>query len=151
MISQFDNMGCRPRGFPATGRNRGVTLVEVMVASLILVVGMMGITTAWIFSMNLTRTTDETAVSFNIARSTVERIRGIGFQFTPIATTEAFYDSSGITAGKNGAYYRAVTKVSEAGMAAPPLDQKEIRVTVNRVSDGKVLFATRTYLTLGGL
>src|SRR5437879_6465282 len=74
----------------------GVTFVEVMFASLILVVGLMAMMNVWLFSMQLTRTTDETAVGYSLGRETLEDARKAGYlltAITPTGPTQTYYNS----------------------------------------------------------
>ena len=136
------------------GRRRGVTLIELLVASVIVATSLMGLVSAWMFSFQVTRRSDETEVAYNLARSAVEQLRAYGFYYADPSIIPAWYDvNQQQTASSTGAYYHLVVAVRN-GSDAPPgaghLILRQVDATVTRVSDGTAIYHTSTYLALGG-
>ncbi len=139
-------------------RRRGVTMIEGLVAALILAVSLMGLMNAWLFSFGLTQKTDEIADAYNIARAEVERIRALGFDYMPpdsiaVPIASQQYNGSAVPV-TSGGYYRAqVAVLREEPVSGMPdqLRMRAVEVEVRRISDSQVLFRTQTYLVLGGI
>lgn len=145
------------------GRCRGSGLVELLVASLLLCIGLMGLVNTWAFSFRVTQNTDDRGVAYILARQAMERVKMSGFANTAEGTTTAYYTASQATttSGSSTAYFSVVTSVvsdqmqsGTSGIAGGVPSQQALRtvtVTVNRVPSGQKVFSTSTYLVRAGI
>lgn len=92
----------RPRALRPV--RRGFTLVEMMVAALIVGVSLVGLVSAWTYMIGASITTDRRAAAYQCARLVMERARGNGFvlasQFdsaTPLSTSSPTSGNSSST------------------------------------------------------
>jgi len=132
---------------------RGLTLVEVLAATLIMGVALGGLAGLWTFGFNATRHSQDTAAGYNIARLEMERVRTIGYLLHPEGTRTTDYDGLGHpTSGSPR--FRATTTVHTLPDASGKINTSCLReVTVEVVSgdDGRTVFTTKSYLTRGGV
>lgn len=135
-----------------TGRNtRALTLVEMLIASLIVSVALMVLMNAWMFSFNMTLRVDEERIASGLARDAIETQRRAGYYFA--ANSTAYFDRRGMQLpDQNGAHFRVETVITR-GAGAPRADLNPVHVDafVVRQSDGVQLAATQTLLILGGI
>ncbi len=131
-------------------RLRGVTYLETLVAAVILSVALMGAMSAWAFSFNITRTTDDVAVGAALARDAIERQHALG---SAHAQSETRYFSISLAQVDASAarYSVATTVTNENSSAGWQLNLVHVSVVVTRVSDSAVIGATQTFLALGGV
>lgn len=161
----------RPRGRqdPALMRKRktsrqweqGTTLIEVLIASMILVVGLMGLTGLWAYAETLTVDTDEIAIAYNLGRQALEQVKVAGFTQAPEGTTVAYYNANQGAATSGTARYTVATGVvssavasGTAGSSGATPSQSALRtvtVSVRRGNAGRLLYATNTYLVGHGI
>jgi len=141
-------------------------------AALILGVGLMSLMGVWIYSFHLTRTTDEVAVAYNLAREAVERLRAMGYYYAdpaklprwftvdgaPLAGHQGYAAGPSARAGAKdpaivplGGYFLVDVTITNGSDAAAPYNLRQIDVVVIRGPDGQELFRTQTYLTQGGI
>src|SRR6185437_3642779 len=77
---------------------RGETLVEVLVAALIVGVCIASLVSLWSFSFMTTRDSDDQDIAYTLARNAIETVKQTGFAFTPEAPASApvvhYYDSN---------------------------------------------------------
>lgn len=140
--------------------NRGMTLVEILVAMLLLTVALFGLVCLFSSGFSLTRRSDDVGVAYNIAREEIEHARNMGFDHLPRAHTWLFgynYDEA------TGAWQKTVeanphfaaTVIADPGFsdpaAMPAYPLRTVRVEVRSVEDNEMLFYTETYLTQGGI
>ena len=143
--------------------NRGFSLMEVLVASMVAAVALLGMVRLWSFSFNTTRASDQQGVGYNVGRQALERIKMTGFDFTAEGAVVRYYNAAGTaetsTRGANSAF-RLTADVktdklgyhSETGQVRPAPDAlREVLVTVQRVEDNRVVFVGRTNLARSGL
>jgi prepilin-type N-terminal cleavage/methylation domain-containing protein len=85
---------------PRRGASRGMTMVELLVAALILSVSLGAMIAAWLTMMTSTITIDDQAGAYAVARTALERARVVGFYSTPMSppTTLASSDGTIVTA-----------------------------------------------------
>lgn len=144
-----------------TGR-RGMSLVEVLVAALILGVSLAAMVGLWYFSANMTASAEDTAVAYNLARKAIEGAKETGFFNTPEASTSTpvthYYDASeSLQDGTpSAARYRVTTSVVSSsyasGSTTVPANNatRTVIVTVFLSSNGSALYSTGTYLVRSG-
>lgn len=70
-------------------KRRGVTLIEILVASLIVGVCVTALTSLWSFSYTLTTRTYDEDAAYALARNALEAIKETGFAYTAEASTSA--------------------------------------------------------------
>lgn len=142
-------MGWRRKG---RDKQHGLTLIELLIAAVILAVGLMGLLNLGIYTYSLTRTSDEVAAAYSLGRAAVERLRGMGYVFARPSDVPQWYSvDMQALASSAGAYYRVDTSLIDGSDApAAHLNLREIVVVVARVSDGTELYRTHTYLAIGG-
>ena len=143
--------------------DRGAGLVELMVASLLLVIGIMGLVNTWAFSFRVTRNTDDIGIAYSLARQLIERAKMSGFSSAAEGTTIGYYtpNQAATTSGSSTAYFKVTTTVvsdivasGTAGTAGAVPGQEALRtvtVTVQTISPLKTIFTTKTYLVRAGI
>lgn len=134
---------------------KGMTLVEVLTAALILVVGLMGLVSAWAFSYQVTINVDNTGVGYNIGRQTVEQVKYQGFDSAPEGTTTTYYDANMNRVGSSAqSRFTVVTQITSdilSGGVPAPGSLRLVSVTVTLTGTGAVLYTTTTYLVRAGI
>jgi hypothetical protein len=69
-----------------------------MVASLIVGLSLAAMVSTWYVALNMTQSTNDQGVAYNLARQTVEQIKGTGFYNTPEAPAASpsihYYDGN---------------------------------------------------------
>ena len=142
---------------------RGTTLVELLVAGLLLAVGMMGLVNTWLFSFRVTENTDNSAIAYSLGRYAIERVKMNGFLNASEGTSEAYYNGNQVSVAQNAATvrFRVTTSViSDAvksgtiGVAgAVPADNalRTVTITVRLQPAGTTLYQTNTYMARAGV
>jgi uncharacterized protein (TIGR02598 family) len=144
-------------------RKRGFSLIEVLVASMVAAVALLGMVRLWSFSFNTTRATDQQGVGYNVGRLALERMKMTGFDYTAEGTVVRYYDAKGT--GESGTQqqtsaFRLTATVqsdklayhSQTGETRPAPDAlREVLVTVHRLEDSRLVFSGRTNLARSGL
>lgn len=93
-------------------RTRGITFIEVLVASLLASIAIMGIVQLWTFSYNMTASTDSEGVGYNLARQALEAARQAGHTYLSEGSTIQYYDKDGnLLNNETGAKYKVTTTV----------------------------------------
>lgn len=147
-------------------RCAGVTFIELLVATLIMVMALMGLMSLWVVAFNFTVQSSDTGAGYNLGRLAVERMKAIGFFYATDGTETHFFKqtSSGTikVTSAAGADFQVTTNVttghltgnSDASfqLAASASDQemRRVRVTVTALRTQEVVFDTVTYLSRGG-
>lgn len=137
-----------------------MTLVESLVASVIIAVCIMGVVSLWGFSMNMTTNTDDRAVGYNLVRRAVEKAKSLGFSGAPEGTAVLYYDAAG--GGESGSRgnlkFSVMTVVTSSlfeiqnGVTRPADNAvRTVVVTVRTVSNGATVEKGGTLLVRGGL
>lgn len=142
---------------------RGFSLIEVLVASMVASVALLGMVRLWSFSFNMTRATDQQGVGYNVGRLAIERVKLTGFTHTAEGTVTRFYNKEGkgeSSTQLSSSVYRMTLLVktdkmgqhSQTGQAHPaPNALRDVLVTVDRLEDNRRVFVGRTNLTRSGL
>ena len=152
-------------------RRRGVTFIEILIASLILGLMLSSLVRFWYFSFTMTSNADSQGLAYSIARRVMERAKETGFTYTPEGTSVLYYDENGGNESassmgtvmpdgttKRPTFAVTTTVVSDRfttnaqGVTSPALNSlRTVTVTVTLVTSGKVLYQTSTYLARGGV
>ncbi|MGC8666678.1 MAG: prepilin-type N-terminal cleavage/methylation domain-containing protein [Chthonomonadales bacterium] len=142
---------------------QGITLVELLIASLLLAIGLMGLINAWVFSFNITTASDDLGVAYNLGRYAMEQVKMNGFAGQAEGTVTTYYDGSETPvaqASPSNRYTVTVSVVSDAvksGTAgqpgAVPADNalRTVNITVKLSGTNTILYQTGTYLVRAGI
>ena len=140
---------------------RGVTLIEVLIASLMVSVNLAGVISFWSFAFSLSAQADRLGVASSLGRHALEAVRQTGFTSTPEGTSTLYYDNQGgnqTTTQTAGQDYSVTTSVvSDATIAGsnpvqPALTAlRTITVTVKLISSGQTLYQISTYMARAGI
>lgn len=141
----------------------GFTFIELMVAAVIMIIGLMGLINLWIFSYQVTTNTDYAGIAYNLGRQTIERTKMLGFANAPEGTFTTYYDGdqNQVSQTSGSAVYQVTTSIvsdatqsgSPGQIGAVPASSalRTVTVTVSLVSSGKVVYQTNTYLADDGI
>jgi len=142
-------------------RLRGLTLIETMVATMIITVAMIGSLGIFMSAQNMAGETSDNSVAESLVRGAVEAARSQGFYWctTPGSTpcdgsTTAYYDASGNSTTAASAKFTVVTTVASSSLTSGVPDNTALRtitVKVTRKSSGAVLETSGSYLAWGGV
>lgn len=142
---------------------RAFSLMEVLVASLVAAVALLGMVRLWSFSFNTTRASDQQGVGYNLGRQALERIKLTGFDYTTEGSVVRWYNGLGkdeSTIVKRDSIYRMDVGIqtdklayhSETGELRPAWNAlRDVLVQVRRLEDNRIVFSGRTNLTRSGL
>ena len=153
---------------------RGVHLVEVLVAGVIMSISLAAIVSMFLFSYRITQRSDDTSLAYNISRQELERIRAEGFKNTVLVrdgngvvtsrgldgTETLYFDSVGTKlANSSGAAYSVLISVTSDrldtlnGGGQRPADDalRTVLVTVTRLYDNTVVHREGTCLSRSGV
>jgi Tfp pilus assembly protein PilV len=135
--------------------------VELLVASLLLCIGLMGLVNTWAFSFRVTQNTDDRGTAYIVARQALERVKMSGFSSTAEGTATTYYTANQATTTSGSAYFTVTTSVVSdlvqsgtagvAGAVPAPEALRTVTVTVQKSSTGAKLFSTSTYLVRAGI
>jgi Tfp pilus assembly protein PilV len=144
-------------------RKRGITLVELLVAALLMSIGLMGMVQMWAFSYTMTSRTDDLSIAYNLGRQEMERVKMSGFTGAAEGTVDKYYDVNQVYLGSTpgtSRFHCSVSVVSSAvksgsiGTAGAVPDDAALRtvtVTVRRTGSAGSLYTSSTYLVKGGV
>jgi len=149
-------------------RRRGVTYIEVLVASLILAVSLCAMASMWYFSFNMSGNTDSKGVAYAVGRHALEEVKQNGFRYAAEGTTTLYYDNTGgseSTTQQSNSVYQVTVSVtsdklstSQSGQSVPADDAlRTVIVTVSLLTQegstpsGTAVYTTGTYLTRSGV
>jgi len=134
---------------------RGMTLIELLVAVLILGVSLAGLVGLWAFSFNTTAHSQDIGVAYSIARQEIERVRNIGFLWLPVKQQWVRgYDGLGNETPEANPHFTATTIMDpylSEGSVITNTSLRVVRVQVRSRERPEWLFETESYLTLGGI
>lgn len=145
-------------------RRRGVTYVEVLVASLILTVCVAGIVHMWYMAFNLSVQTDQQGIGYAVGRRGIEKVKQTGFYNTPLspATTTYYYDATGAnesTTSSSSTVFKMTIAVScdqtttdsNGNTIVADTGVLTATVTVSLNATGKTLYSSSTALARAGI
>lgn len=137
-----------------TGRPRGFTLIESLVASLIMACSVIAMISLWRFTFSLTVKSDDVGAGYLIGRRAMERVKLAGFDFAPEGANTLYYDRQGgsESAAKSTQHQlRAVTSItSDAGYPSYNA-ARQVIITVTLLSTGETVYQTGATLTKKGI
>ena len=137
------------------GGQKGFTLIEMLVALLIVSVALMSMIGVWTFGLSTTRSTDDYQIAASLSHMAMEQAKRDGYYF---ATSHTSY-YTGSTAEIDGSptqlsdsRFRVDTTIyTGTDPVRPDLELKAVVVTVTRLRDDKQLATCQTYLSAGGI
>jgi len=141
----------------------GITLVELLIAALLLAIGLMGLINAWVFSFNITTASDDLGVAYNLGRYAMEQVKMNGFYAQPEGTVTTYYDGTENQVAQTSASNRYTVTVSvvsdavksgtagQAGAVQADNALRTVNITVKLSATNTVLFQTNTYLVRAGI
>lgn len=114
---------------PSNKKSGGFTLIEVLIAIVILSVGLLGMAALTVGIINGNKFSNDLTTATTLAQDKMEDIRRLGYSGTPTSDDTTTEDYGAIT---DYAAYKSVTvtDVYTAGTAWPPDGMKTITVTV---------------------
>ncbi len=140
----------------------GISIVELLVAGLLLSMGLAACVKLWMFSYLVTTDTDKVGISYNLGRQALEQVRASGFTGASEGATIAYYSGAPALVGSStGAAYKVTTTIVSTAVSsgtagstgAVPSSSalRTVNVSVQDVSNTTTLYSTHTYLTRGGI
>lgn len=141
---------------------RGVSLVELLIAGLLLSISMMAMVQMWAFAYRVTANTDDKGIAYNLGRQAMETVKMSGFDNAAEGTATAYYNGLQVAQGSSStARYSVTTSVvssavssGTAGLSGAVPSTTALRtvsITVSLVSGGTALYQTSTYLVKAGI
>ena len=142
---------------------RGVTYIELLVASLLMAIGLMGLVNTWFYSYQMTTNTDDSGIAYNLGRFSLERVKMNGFKNAAEGTSNLYYSGNevAVAAGSATCRYTATTSVTSSSVksgtigvaGAVPADAalRTVVITVKMYSTNAVIYQTTTYLSRAGI
>jgi len=134
-------------------------MIEVLVASLIVVSSLAAMVSTWYVSMNITELSNDQGVAYNLARQTIEQVKETGFYNTTEASTAAptmtYYDQNENSVASSAAKYQVATSVVSSAYASgtTPADTatRTVTVVVSLKGSSTSLCTLTTYLVRAGI
>jgi Tfp pilus assembly protein PilV len=141
---------------------RGVSLVELLIAGLLLSISMMAMVQMWAFAYRVTANTDDKGIAYNLGRQAMETVKMSGFDNAAEGSSTAYYNGQQVAQGNSAtARYSVTTSVvssavnsgtaGQSGAVPSSFAIRTVSVTVSLVSGGTVLYQTSTYLVRAGI
>lgn len=139
---------------------KAATLIEALVAAVIISVALMGLMGLWSFSTALTVKVDRDSIAYNLARRGLEKARAAGFGLLPEGTSNFYYDHNGeneALVNANHRYRLTITVVSDrmaSQQGVPQVSSDALRsvvVTVIDLSTNLTIETAGTTLVRGGV
>ncbi len=135
-------------------RRRGLTLIELLVALLLIGVAVAGLVALWPFGFTMTRLSQDLGVGYNVARQEMERAKNIGYLVLPEASWTAGYDGLGNPTADEDPHYTATASVTTIPDEAGEVHSRCLRVFYVRVVARDMtdaVFETTVYFARGGI
>ena len=137
-----------------TGGAGGFTIIEALIASLIMASSVMAMISLWNFTFNLTVKADNVGAAYMVGRHAMERVKLAGFDYAAEGATTLYYDQQGGSeSATQGAQHRMrmVTNiVSDAGYPSYSA-VRTVVITVTVLNTGQTLYTTGATLTKKGI
>jgi Tfp pilus assembly protein PilV len=137
-------------------KRSGFTILESVMATLIVAVALMGVGNLFWTAYNLATESTGASVAYNVARDVVEQVHAQGFYNAAEGTKTVYYDRTGAnpssTQGTNR--YKVVTVITsdkKVGTSVAEDALRAVTVTVTDLSTNSVVYQTGTNLVRGGL
>lgn len=144
----------RRHGRACMGRARGFTIIEALIASLIMASSVMAMISMWYFTFGLTVKADNVGAAYTVGRHAMERVKLAGFDYAAEGTTTLYYDQQGGSESTaQGAQHRmrmVTTISSEAGYPSYSA-ARAVVITVTVLNTGQTLYTTGATLTKRGI
>lgn len=115
---------------PNKNNDNGFTLIEVLIAIVILSVGLLGMASLTVGIINGNKFSNDMTTATTLAQDKMEDVRRQGYSGTPATTTTDTEDYSAITG------YAAYKRVTVTTVDSPAVGMKAITVTTYWDSDG---------------
>lgn len=138
----------------------GATMLEALVAAIIIGVAIMGLMSLWSFSAALSAKVDRDSIGYNLARRGLEKARAAGFALMPEGNTVYYYDLNGNSesaVNSNHRYRVTITVTSDrtaSQQGVPEVSSDALRtvvVTVVDLSSSATVETAGTTLVRGGV
>jgi Tfp pilus assembly protein PilV len=157
-----------------SNKRKGATLIEVLIAALILSLSLLAALSLFGFGMTMTEKTGDESVAYNLARKSLEdaRTKGAGYSvpslglrtyFLPEGATVTYYDANGgsesTTQNANHRFSLTRTTTSDrlatnpsSGQTFPADDAiREVSIVVRKLPGNQVLVETGTVIVRSGV
>jgi len=141
---------------PNTKRNRrqsGITMVEVLVAGIVLVTSVVALIQFMYVNFALTAKANYISTGYTMARTAVEYVREQGFTNAAEGTTTVYYDANATyppsTSQVSSSVYSCSTLIASDqlnGSTPAPTALRKVTVTVTLLSSGLIVYQTTTAL-----
>ncbi len=128
--------------------NRGMSLIEIMVALLILMVAFIGLIQAFPFSRTIVKTAENSTKSSYLAQDELEQLLALSYENIPVGTVEAKQRLSADPT--NDLYYfqrQTVVSYVDGNLQASGSDLGLKKITVTVYYSGDLLKNEKTYTT----
>jgi len=137
--------------------------MEILIASLLATVVLMGLVRLWQFSYGMTLSTDDRGVAYNIARKAIENLRTTGFKYTTEGTAIRYFGPDGLNETQNpsaDSRYKLTLAVTtdrfiintQTGAQEPaPLALRQVVATVTSYPNGAVLHTSGCTFSRAGI
>jgi prepilin-type N-terminal cleavage/methylation domain-containing protein len=135
-------------------RSRGLTLVELLVALLLVGVALGALVALWPLGFTTTQRSQDIGVGYNVARQEIERAKNMGFLLLPEGTWTTAYDGLGNPTASENPHFIATTSVQTIPDAYGEVHSRCLRVLHVEVDERDVsdpVFVSTTYLARGGI
>ncbi len=137
---------------------RGFTMIEVLVAGVILATSVLGLIRFIYVDYNLTSKSGYMGAAYTCGRSAIEEAHLVGFMGATEGNTYEYYDSLGsyppLATQASGSVYKVTTNVStdQISLGVPqPHALRTVSVTVALISTGQTIYQTYSALASGGV
>lgn len=135
-------------------RNRGISLIELLVALLLLALAISGLVVLWGFGFNTTAHSRDIGVAYSVARQEIESARGMGYMLLPEGSWTVGYDGEGHPTAEANPRFTATCTGATIPLPTGEIDSRCLRtLTVQVMARGRPgpVFETTTYFTRGGV
>ena len=135
---------------------RGFSLIEVLVASVVVAVCLAATISMWYFSFGLSVRADMQGVAYNLGRKEMEDVKQAGFQDTAEGTSIVYFDKQGGSESatlSSSHVYKVTTVVTSSalsGSSPAPSALRTVTVTVTSLATGQTIYQASTYLARAG-